>query len=147
MFLSVGAFAQISQFKLTSGTLLVTPQAGGLEYNGTNFFTTNGALTRTQVIATAAAGTSGTFLMSQGAGVTPTWGTPSGISAVTSANCTYTGTGNCTATCAATYLRTGCSSGSANNPATTVAPSGSTACICTGSQITGGGTCYAYCAK
>jgi hypothetical protein len=73
-----------------------------------------------------------------------TWAVPaSGALAVTTATCLKTGLGSqsCTATCPATYLRTGCSGNSGNLD---VSPSGSTACACTGQN---GVECFAYCAK
>ncbi|HEX2839926.1 hypothetical protein [Hyphomicrobium sp.] len=73
-----------------------------------------------------------------------TWAVPaSGALAVTTATCFKTGLSSqsCTATCPATYLRTGCSGNSGNLD---VSPSGSTACACTGQN---GVECFAYCAK
>lgn len=95
MFLSVGAFAQTSQFKLTSGTLLVTPQAGGLEYNGTNFFTTDGLLNRSQILSTSSVGTSGTVLTLNSAG-SPIWLSPTAYSSkwTTNGSNIYYNTGN-----------------------------------------------------
>jgi hypothetical protein len=72
-----------------------------------------------------------------------------GVKAVTTASCTIAAGNNCTATCPAGYLRTGCSTvASSGGNVCTAAPSGSDACYCT--ELTGnsgGNTCYAYCSQ
>ncbi len=73
-----------------------------------------------------------------------TWAVPAGGAAlaVTTATCTKGGIGNqtCTATCPATYLRTGCHAQDGGD----ITPSGTTACACTRQN---GIECIAFCAK
>lgn len=79
-----------------------------------------------------------------------TWATPSsggGISAVTTATCTYGGGSSCSVNCPAGYFRTGCSSRSAaDTRGSTAYPSGS-GCGCGNGDLNVTYTCYAYCAK
>lgn len=72
------SIAQVPQIKLTSSTLIVSPQSGGIEYDGSQFTVTTSSLVRSILLSTQNLGTSGTVLTSQGAGQLPVWTTPSG---------------------------------------------------------------------
>lgn len=98
----------------------------------------NDAVTIAKLAATGTPGAT-TFLRGDN-----TWAVPAGGAAlaVTTATCTKGGIGpqSCTATCPATYLRTGCHAQDGGD----ITPSGTTACVCTKQN---GIECIAFCAK
>jgi hypothetical protein len=79
-----------------------------------------------------------------------TWATPAGgggVTTQTTVNCSYGADNSCTTgSCAAGYIRSGCSTknSSSGYPGGQAAPSGTAACLCQGQY---GGTCYTYCIK
>lgn len=87
--------AQVPHLKFVSQTLIVSPQAGGVEFDGVNLYITNNALVRGQLLHPSSSGVSGTVLMSQGAGQLPVWAdTNSFATWLTNGSFVYYNTGN-----------------------------------------------------
>ncbi|MFA5951904.1 MAG: hypothetical protein WC807_16640 [Hyphomicrobium sp.] len=137
--------ANLSEWQNSSSTVLANVTAAGVfTGSGANLTSLNATQLTTGTVPTARLGSgtanNTTYLRGDG-----TWATPAGggVTAATTASCSP-GLGGCTATCPATYFRSGCSSKS-NGSTVSAYPSGANACTCDGAMSAQ--FCYAYCVK